>query len=129
MRGLCITDADSLNTPARLVDPSLRGQFFIESTVPSITNLGNASLPAYDAPTYYDTSTAAYIDLTAVQSQGITSLYNIIERFKAYGIVGWTKIVPFPARPSLFWDEPGVIWDNNSQWDNQNQWVKFAPME
>lgn len=86
-------DVDSTLSPARMVDPQLRNQFFIETIPPVLHSTGNASVPAYDAASYLDVWNAALIDLTTTETLGLTEVYALLSRLKAEGVVGWINII------------------------------------
>lgn len=90
--GLMFMDVDSAVVPARLVNPELRCQFFIEAILPPdlIASTG-VDVPAFDAHSYADVWNGALIDLIAVESRGLIGIYALLRRLKAEGVVAWVK--------------------------------------
>lgn len=119
LAGAMYLDVDTPVTPARLADPSLRYQAFLESVLPSVSPLGGNPMPCIDDGIYMDAPGSSMFDFEGAIPLGEEIVYAAINRTKVEGTVIWVKFVATPPgpptgfewdAPNLYWDQPGLNW-------------------
>lgn len=89
--GAMYLDIDTVETPARLTDPGLGYQGFIESILPGIPVLGGNPLPCLDDGMYTDTAGCSMFDFDESVPLGAELVYDAINAKKVYGTVAWVR--------------------------------------
>lgn len=89
--GMMFFDIDTVRTPARLTDPGLAYQGFIESILPGIPVLAGNPLPCMDDGIYTDIAGCSMFDFDRSVPLGAQLVYDVINAKKVYGTVAWVR--------------------------------------